>query len=937
MVGGSTNETWLGSLVPGPSPRVAAPQGRGLSEVPERIGPYHVEELVGRGGMAAVYRCRDEAGEVVAVKWLHMPSPALEQRFDLEIRALARIEHRSVVRWLGQGSHEGRPYLVMEYLEGEDLRLWTHRARRLPPLERRRRVRQLAARLCEALAHLHKAGLVHRDVKPSNVLVLADDLAVLTDFGVVKDLADDGATAVGVVVGTLNYASPEQLRGDPVDARTDLYGLGCTLYYMLTGRVPFEQAEQAELVLAHLTRPPLPPSHHDPTIPADLEQVVLRLMAKVPAERYASAVEVAAALSANPTPAGVPLAGRKRAVRQMAEALEIVGAGRGCVVRVSGRPGTGKGWVSSTLQEGAARRDLPFLEPRETSALEAALARLDDGEALLVVTELPVTEPDLLIQLEPLRRADIRRSVVAAAPEARDSAALAERLYRATGGLPVLLLPLLERLDEDHGALDGPLPFITVDRWLDPLDLDCLEILQAVAVTPGPLSAAEIEAITQVPADEPLRLLVDAGLLVAARTSMRKPGGGASSGRYGRRYGVSADAFAVGALDRAPDPDALRERALRIVGPRASGSGPLALPGLRQVHELLVAGDLTAAQAEVEALEAEHGLGAQPSRQAGVYLARARLDWLSGRASSARTAFSAAAHQAQTGGRGHITAQLGLGVLEQQLGRPQQALELLEAASVAAHTAGELDLEAMAAVQLVWGRALAGRPGPALKRCRELAGVARALAQPVLECVAMEVKGRLLLEVGLPEEAARVLADISALAHAAGLARERWQAHVLRARATLDSDPSSPTVAAAATDRLLRVLGEPPAPDPLGFSALAHALLARAAARLSDGRTCRAARGRALDRLGQGVSPIALIARLQLVRASWVSGQATEARTALTEVERKASELGYGFLAWQARKLDAGMRGTEPEDPHGMLEGMEPSWAAALTKGTEPR
>jgi hypothetical protein len=936
MVGGTTNETWLGSLVPGPSPRVAAPHGGGLTEVPERIGPYEVEELVGRGGMAAVYRCRDEAGDVVAVKWLHQPSPALEQRFALEIRALARIQHSAVVRWLGQGSHRGRPYLVMEYLQGEDLRLWTHRARRLPPVERRRRVRRLAALLCEALAHLHRAGLVHRDVKPSNVLVLDHDLPVLTDFGVVKDLADDGATAVGVVIGTLNYASPEQLRGDPVDPRTDLYGLGCTLYYMLTGRVPFEQAEQAELVLAHLTRPPVPPSHHDPTIPADLEQVVLRLLAKVPDERYASAGAVAAALSATPAPAGVPLAGRKRAVRQIAEALELVGAGHGCVVQVTGRPGTGKGWVSSTLQEGAARRDLPFLEPHEPAALEAALARLGEGEALLVVTELPVAEPDVQIRLGPLRRADIRRSVVAAAPDASDTAALAERLYRATGGLPVLLLPLLERLDQDPRALDGPLPAISVDRWLDPLDLDCIEVLQAVAVAPGPLSAAEIEAITQVPAEEPLRALLDAGLLVAARTGPRKAAGGAHPGRYGRRYGVAADAFAVGALGRAPDVDALRERTLRIAGPRAPGAGPLALPGLRQVHELLVAGDLASAQLEVLALEAEHGLSAQPSRQAGVRLARARLDWLSGRASSARTAFSDAAHQAQVGGRGHITAQLGLGVLEQQLGRPEQALELLEAASVAAHNANELDLEAMAAVQLTWGRALAGRPGPALKRCRELAGVARALAQPVLECVAMEVQGRLLLEVGLPDDASRVLADISALAHAAGLARERWQAHVLRARATLDRDPASPTVAAAATDRLLRVLGEPPAPDPLGYTALAHALLARAAARLSDARTCRAARTRALDRLGRGVSPTALIARLQLARASWVSGDAAEARATIGAVERDAAELGYGFLAWQARKLDAAMRGAEPEDPHGMLEGMEPSWAAALTREGEP-
>jgi tetratricopeptide (TPR) repeat protein len=933
MVGGSTNETWLGSLVPGPSPRVVAPLPGGLTEVPERIGPYVVEELVGRGGMATVYRCRDEAGEVVAVKWLHMPSPALQQRFELEIRSLASLHHDSVVRWLGQGSYDGRPYLVMEYLEGDDLRLWTHRAQRLPAVERRRRVRALAARLCEALEYLHQAGLVHRDVKPSNVLVLDHDLPVLTDFGVVKDLADDGATAMGVVVGTLNYASPEQLRGDPVDARTDLYGLGCTIYYMLTGHVPFEQAEQAEIVLAHLTRAPEPPSHHDPTIPADLEQVVLRLMAKDPAERYASASEVAAALSATPTPAGVPLAGRKRALARIAEALDRVACGRGCVVKISGRPGTGKSWATNTLQEGAARRGLPFLEPHEPAALEAAMERLASGEVLLVVTELPEAQADIHVRLEPLRRADLRRSVVAAAPGVQDPAALAERLYRATGGLPVLLLPLLERLAGDAAALDGPLPDIPVDPWLDALDLDSLELLQAVAVARGPLSAAELEAITQVPADEPLRYLLEAGLLVATSTGHGAAGVGPSTGHYGQRYGVAAEAFGVGALARAPDVDALRERALRVVGPRAEGGGFVALPGLGRVHELLLAGDLVAAEREMGILEAA---GEVEASHTGLLLARARLDWLAGRTTAAHAAFSQAAQRAPDGGRGHITAMLGLGVLEQQLGHSRQALELLEAASSSAHSAGELDLEAMAAVQLTWSRALAGRPGPALKRCRELAGVARALGQPMLECVAMEVQGRLLLEVGMPDDAARVLADISALAHAAGLARERWQAHVLRARATLDHDPSSPTAAAAATDRLLRVLGEPPAPDPLNFSALAHALLARAAARLGDGRTCRMARERAMAGLGQGCSPITLIARLQLARGSWVSGDATQARATIAEVERQAGELGYGFLAWQARKLDAAMRGTEPEDPSGMLEGMEPTWAAALSRETEP-
>jgi hypothetical protein len=761
------------------------------------------------------------------------------------------------------------------------------------------------------------------------VLVLEDDLPVLTDFGVVKDLDDDGETAMGVVVGTLNYASPEQLRGEAVDARTDLYGLGCTLYYMLTGKVPFERAGQAELVLAHLTRAPEPPSHHDPGIPADLEQVVLRLMAKDPAERFPSAADVAAALSATPSPAGVPLAGRKRAMRRIAEALERVAAGEGCVVRVSGRPGTGKRWATSALREGALRRGLAVVEPHEAAALDAAIARVG-REALLVVTQLPVANPHATVHLEPLRRADLRRSVVAASPGVSDPAALAERLYRATGGLPALLLPLLRSLASEPAAFEGGLPSIPVEPWLEGLDLDSLEILQAVAVAPAPINAAELEAATQVPAEDPIRSLLDQGLIVAVGTSATSATG---AGRYGRRYVVSALAFAQGALELAPDPEALRERVFQACGARAA-DGPLALPGLRHIHELLEAGQLGQAGLELDALEG--GPPASPRGEVGALLARARLSWLSGDLADAGLRFGRASQQAPPGGRGRITAWLGLAVTELQMGQPQRAAELLEMAHNEARENEQLDLETMASIQRAWASAVAGRPGPALRQAVNQVGVARALGQPVLECIAMEVQGRLLLELGLPAEASRVLADISALAHAAGLPRERWQAHVLRARATLDLDPVSPTNAAAATERLLRVLGGQAAPDPLGFTGLAHALRARAAARLSDARTCRAAAARAELCLGDSPSPLAWIARMQLARAAWASGDAAVARASLTRIERNAAELGYAFIAWQARKLDATMRGAELDSPTSLLEGMEPSWVEAMTREPEP-
>lgn len=927
MVGRSTNETWLGSLLPGPAAPASATPRRGLTEVPERIGPYEVEELVGRGGMAAVYRCRDEAGETVAVKWLHAPSEAIQARFEREIRSLSRLDHPGVVRFLGQGSHRGRPYLVMEFLPGEDLRLWTHRSKRLPAVERRRRVRRLAERLAESLSYLHGRGLVHRDVKPSNVLVLEQDFPVLTDFGVVKELDDDGETAMGVVVGTLNYASPEQLRGEPVDARTDLYGFGCTLYYMLTGRVPFELAQQAELVLAHLTRSPTPPSHHDPTISADLEQVVLRLMAKDPGERYASAREVAAALSATPTPAGVPLAGREQALSRIAKALERVASGQGCCVRVTGRKGTGKTWAIRTLQEGAARRCLPYLEPHEPPALEAARERLSAGEALLVVTELSIAEPDLHLHLEPLGRADLRRSVVAVAPLARDPAALAERLFRATGGLPVLLMPLLGQLVADAAALDGELPLIEVESWLDGLDLDELEVLQALAASPAPLTADQLEAITQIPADEPLAALREAGLVVAVARGRRVVPGIAR----GRRYTVAAGAFVQGALELAPEPEVLQAKAEAILG---SGSDRPPQPALSHAHELLATGALDEAAREIEALEGGEAAQRQP---VGLLLGRARLHWLAGRIDMARESFEQARIRAKAPSRGGATALLGLAVIDQQLGQPLAAVDWLDKAALDAHAGGHLDLETMAMIQASWGRALTGRPGPALRTAVKQVGFARALGDPALECIAMELQGRLLLEVGLPRDAARRLADISALSHAAGLPRERFQAHVLRARASLDEDTTSHTGAAAATERLLRVLGERGPPDPLNFRGLAYALLARASARLADARSYRLACSRAERQLADGQGPIAIIARLQLVRAFWVSAERQRSRDLLDTIARDAAERGYGFLAWQARRLRAALRGGEPESASALLEGMEPQWAEAMTREPEPR
>ncbi|MBN1335261.1 MAG: protein kinase [Deltaproteobacteria bacterium] len=879
--------------------------------------------MIGRGGMAAVYRCRDERGEHVAVKWLHRPNPAIERRFSREIRALSRLDHRGVVRILGHGVAEGRAFLVMEYLEGEDLRLWSHRLRRLPALERHRRIRRLAEALSRALACVHEHGLVHRDVKPSNVRVLESDVPVLTDFGVARDLAEDGETASGVVVGTLHYASPEQIRGEPVDPRTDLYGLGCTLYTVLTERRPFEVEDQAELLIAHLERAPIPPSTFDPTLPRDLEEAVLRLMAKRPEDRFPSARDAASAFSLAPVPAGVPLAGRRDALDRVAQALDRTAAGAGCLLRIEGTPGTGKRWLLHTIEDNARRRGLPFAAPRDRPALTTALSRLHAGEALLVATLEDVPDPDIAVCLHPLGRADVRRSVVAASRAVPDPACLAERLFQATGGIPALLVPLLEALHEDPAALDGDLPAPDLERWLSDLDLDALEVLQAIAVLGEPASAAVVEEVTQVPPEEVLAELVRRGL-VRSVGGEEEPQEGVPLAPGTGRYVVSAGFFASAALERAPDPDALARRTRAALARRGRGSAvsrpwmaweeALASATLRRAQN-----DLRGAEAILDALLAE-AIG----RRDAARIARARVErawgaWSRGEVHEAAQAFAAALGEDDPMARGR--AALGLGRCALLEGQAPRALARMEEAADVLQGTGDLAEGAVARAHLASVLALVGRPAEALALAAELGLLSHGLGDPLAECTILRLNGGVYLEVGLLDEAGHVLADASALSHATRLAWDRWVVHLLRARATLDARPDARTAAAAALDRLFRVLGDPPLPDPEGHGPLCQAILARAAAGLGDGRMFQRAQKAVVWR-GTG-SPEAIRTRIQAARAWARAGQPEEAARGFDTAQAEARAAGLELLAWQAARLLARLEGGDLLPPPGFLVGLD--------------
>src|ERR687892_209294 len=262
-------------------------------------GRYQLDSLLGVGGMAKVYLASDRVLErQVAVKVLSPPyaqDPSFVERFRREARSAARLSHPNIVAVFDSGSDADQPYLVMEYVAGQSLAELLARQGRLAP----RRAAELAVQVCAALAAAHAQGLVHRDVKPANVLVGDDGQVKVADFGIAKAAATATLTGTGTVLGTAAYLSPEQAQGVPVDARSDLYSLGCVLYELLCGSPPFgsgPDSPQVAVASRHVSEPPEPPSARNLQVDPGLDAVVLTALAKDPAQRYQRAVELRDAL-----------------------------------------------------------------------------------------------------------------------------------------------------------------------------------------------------------------------------------------------------------------------------------------------------------------------------------------------------------------------------------------------------------------------------------------------------------------------------------------------------------------------------------------------------------------------------------------------------------------------------------------------------------------
>jgi serine/threonine protein kinase len=266
------------------------------------VAGFRVESLVGHGAMARVYRARDEAHDrVVALKILDdalARDERFRQRFLRESQLAASLADPHIVRTLGSGEADGQLYLAMEYIEGPDLRQVLRQDGRLEP----QRAIDLVEQVASALDTAHAAGLIHRDVKPGNILVGSDpagEHAYVCDFGLARHVSSVGSlTGDRGFVGTIDYVPPEQIEGGSVDARADIYSLGCVLYECLAGVRPFDRDSELSVVFAHLNEPPPRLTDVRPELPAAFDDVFATALAKAPDDRYSSCGELAAAARA---------------------------------------------------------------------------------------------------------------------------------------------------------------------------------------------------------------------------------------------------------------------------------------------------------------------------------------------------------------------------------------------------------------------------------------------------------------------------------------------------------------------------------------------------------------------------------------------------------------------------------------------------------------
>ena len=294
-------------------------------------GRYELDGVVGRGGMAEVYRARDiRLDRIVAIKTLRTDlarDQIFQARFRREAQSAASLNHPSIVAVYDTGedmtSGVPVPYIVMEYVDGRTVRDLLQEGHRLLP----ERSLEIIDGVLRALDYSHQAGIVHRDIKPGNVMVTRNGDIKVMDFGIARAMSDAQATMTQTaqVIGTAQYLSPEQARGERVDSRSDLYSTGCLLYELLTGRPPFTGDSPVAIAYQHVRENPVPPSRVDPDVPPWADGIVLKAMAKSPADRYQTAADMRADLQR--AASGMPVAAAPPTRFDMYPQTQRMGAG----------------------------------------------------------------------------------------------------------------------------------------------------------------------------------------------------------------------------------------------------------------------------------------------------------------------------------------------------------------------------------------------------------------------------------------------------------------------------------------------------------------------------------------------------------------------------------------------------------------------------------
>ncbi len=396
-----------------------------MNDQPRTLGGrYQVGEVIGRGGMATVRIAKDtRLGRQVAIKELRVDLASdhtFQARFRKEAQSAAGLNHPNIVAVYDTGEELDAtgtlvPYIVMELVEGRTLRDILRQGRPIQP----RRAMEFTQGVLDALAYSHKAGIIHRDIKPANVMLTNNGLVKVMDFGIARAVADTSATMTqtAAVIGTAQYLSPEQARGQTVDTRSDIYSAGCLMYELLVGRPPFVGDSPVSVAYQHVREEPVPPSQLDPSITPGMDTIVLKALAKDPAERYQSALDMRsdiARVMAGAAPLGAVVAAggtATQAITQMAptQALPTATAPMPPITEVT--------LGGTSTDYGSPQRAMPE-EPRSKRGLWVTLvvvllAALVGGSLLLLNREPAIEQvavPNVFNELESVAVEKIRLS-----------------------------------------------------------------------------------------------------------------------------------------------------------------------------------------------------------------------------------------------------------------------------------------------------------------------------------------------------------------------------------------------------------------------------------------------------------------------------------------------------------------------------------------------